>query len=225
MPVLLEDRHESAESWKPVDNSQEPVDNTVHVGDGFALKLTAGVGIVIALSVVGLVFGPTILRKLRLYRAAMVKPKSSKVGPSKGKPTKKQPLVSKRAAPVELDDVEEDEDEEDEDEDEEDDEDEDDDEEEEEEEDEPDLATKFPVGSEAKAVNLKEKKYLVHNQKVGVIKKVDTRAGKLYLEMKSSGARLVLREANVVPIDHGAPSSKRGSSAGRAAAGGGRRKV
>ena len=203
--VLLEDKHENAEAWKPVDNSQEPKDDTIKVGSDFALKLTLGVGIFFALVVVGALFGPHLMRRLRLYRSASVKPK--------GKTKRQQPLVSRRVAPAEMEDVEEDEDDEEEEEDEDGEEEE---EEEEEEEAEADLATKFPVGSEAKAVNLKERKYQMHNQKVGVVKKVDARAGKLYLEMKASGARLVLREANVVPVDH----SSRGTKAR-----GGRRKV
>ena len=34
MPVLLEDKHEASDAWKPIDNSQEPKDESIKVGDG-----------------------------------------------------------------------------------------------------------------------------------------------------------------------------------------------
>ena len=100
--VLLEDKHEAPDAWKPVDSTKLQDDDTIKVGEGFALKLTIGVGLLIALTVASVLFGPMALRKMRLYRSAMVKPKGKK---------KHQPLVRRRAATVEVEDVEEDEDE------------------------------------------------------------------------------------------------------------------
>ena len=77
-----------------------------------------------------------------------------------------------------------------------------DDDEEEEEDDELDFERRFPVGSEAMAVNLREKRYLPHNKKIGVVKKVDAREGKVYIQMKG-GAKLVLKADNVVPVEKG----------------------
>ena len=78
----------------------------------------------------------------------------------------------------------------------------------EEEESDEDVSKSFPLGSEAMAVNLKDKKHLQHNKKVGVVKKVDAANRKIYLQMKASGARLVLKSENVVPVDHSKTKKK-----------------
>ena len=207
MPVLLEDVHEDVHAWKPVTNIPDPNASTAPPKDGFTTKLTLVVTLIICLGLVAL-NGPMLVRKARILYyssrnpvAARAKGATGKTGAAKSK--SKTPAKGMRRQASEesqaLNPADDEEEGEEDDEEEEEDEDADDDEEEDPTE---VFKSKYKVGSEARAVNLKEKKYLQHNKKLGVIKKVDAAAGKVYIEMKASGSKLVLKGENVEPVSH-----------------------
>ena len=203
MPVLLEDSHEDAHAWSPVEDLPNEDATIAPPPAGFTTMLTTVVTLLIVLLIAGVAFAPTLLRKgrawLSSYRVTGPKSKAKggagkKSGKAGGKGMRRA-AESEEAAALKEEEEEEDGDEEEggrgtE-------------EEEEEEEEEESFEQRYVVGGEAKAVNLREKKYVQHNNKLGVIKKVDARQGKVYLEMKASGARLVLKGENVVPVSHG----------------------
>ena len=228
MPVLLEDNHVDENAWKPVEEIVDPNAVTAPPPAGFTTMLTTMVTLGIVLLIAAVAYGPTLVRLVRSqiagYRVTGARSKKAastskattkgKAGASKKSSVRRGPSdtpseeLGLKAADEDDDEDEEEEDEEEEltpakkttraaparrakEESEE--------EEEEEDEDEEPLEKRFKVGTEALAVNLREKKYLQHNKKVGVVKKVDAKAGKVYIEMKSSGAKLVLKAENVEP--------------------------
>ena len=189
MPVLLEDNHVDENAWKPVEEIVDPNAVTAPPPAGFTTMLTTMVTLGIVLLIAAVAYGPTLVRLVRSQIAGYrVTGARSKKAASTSKATTKGKAGASKKSSVrrgpsdtpseELGLKAADEDEE-------------------------PLEKRFKVGTEALAVNLREKKYLQHNKKVGVVKKVDAKAGKVYIEMKSSGAKLVLKAENVEPYKKG----------------------
>ena len=208
--VLLEDRHENVNAWH--ERPAPPPPDITKQGGAFAMSLTFVVSTALVLVALVVAYGPAAAKAIKLYLkggSASVRPKGSKKATQSKKDEKaaakseKQSLAKKKSNGLRSVPAHEDEEDEEELQDDDDDEEEEDEEEDEEDEEE-DLRTKYPLGSEALAINLKDKKHIQHNKKVGVVKKVDAAAGKIYLQMKSSGARLVLKSDNVQPVSHAA---------------------
>ena len=214
--VLLEDHHEDVNAWH--ERPAPPPPAVTGQGSAFAMSLTFVVSAALVLVALLIAYGPAAMKAIKLAvkgGSASVRPKGSqarrtpcaqsKKDVKSAAKSEKQSLAKKKAkglrsVPDEDDESSEEEDDNEEEED----------DDEEEEEDEEDLRTRYPLGSEALAINLKDKKHLVHNKKVGIVKKVDQAAGKIYLMMKGSNARLVLKSANVQPVSRASkPAGKR----------------